>query len=76
MIYKIKQAIQRAGLETLPENDKDDLIDYGMDSLMMVLSVAELEKLFKIKIPASLFSEEKFESIHSIKEFMIQLGAK
>ena len=76
MIPRICEAIKRAGLPELPDEATAMLSDFGFDSLMTVLTVSQLEKEFKIKIPASAIEDQSFESLASIKAFLEKLGAK
>ena len=76
MIQRIREAIKRAGLEELPDDISARLEDAGFDSLMVVLTVSQLEKEFKIKIPAASIGDTTFESLSSISEFLMTLGAK
>lgn len=75
MIERIKAVLSAAGLAELPEDINEDLTDYGMDSLMMVLSLGGLEKAFGLRVPAERFTPEAFRSIASIAEFLRSLGA-
>ncbi len=76
VLERIGRALRAAGMETLPEDVHEDLAVHGMDSLMMVLSVAELEKEFGLRISAQAFSEESFLTLHALDGFMKSLGAR
>ena len=76
MIQRIRESIKRAGLSDLPHESSVTLADFGFDSLMVVLTVSQLEKEFKIKIPASSIEENTFESLATIEKFLQKLGAK
>lgn len=73
IINKIKEALLESGIHSLPADPHENLENYGMDSLVMVLSVSALEKKLNIKIPASKFSEEKFKSLHTIQKFVTEV---
>lgn len=76
MEQRIRQVLENIGLASLPESAGDSLADYGLDSLMIVLSVAGFEKEFSIKIPADKVDESSFATIASIQKLLVSLGAK
>lgn len=71
MIERIRKAAKKAGLE-----DLDGEFGGELDSLMMVLMVSELEREFKIKIPAEKVTEQVFLSFVTVEHFLRELGAK
>lgn len=73
---RIGRALRAAGMPELPEDVHEQLSLHGMDSLMMVLSVAALEKEFGLRIPAQAFSEEAFETLGTLADFMRGLGGR
>jgi acyl carrier protein len=75
-LERIGRALRAAGLPEVPEDVHEELSLHGMDSLMMVLSVAALEKEFALLIPAHAFSEEAFKTLESLEAFMRGLGAR
>ncbi|MGK5090113.1 acyl carrier protein [Bdellovibrionota bacterium FG-2] len=75
MIPRIRDAIKRAGLEELPDDPSQNLVDFGFDSLMAVMTVSELEKEFKIKIRAASIEDQTFESLNTLQAFLQKLGA-
>jgi acyl carrier protein len=60
---RVRECLRRAGLSRLPPGDADDLGAYGLDSLLSVLTVIELQKEFGITIPASAVMDASFDSI-------------
>lgn len=70
---RIDRALRRAGLAELPDDTRADLRDHGMDSLLIVLSVAELEREFSISIPAERVSEESFRTLHALRILIEEL---
>ncbi|HAT1596126.1 TPA: acyl carrier protein [Legionella pneumophila] len=73
---RIKQVLERIGLTNLPENKQAKLEQGGLDSLMLALLIIELEQEFEIKIPVIPLEKERYESIHTIEQYLIELGAK
>lgn len=63
-------------MASLPASSTEPLADHGFDSLMIVLTVAQLEKEFGIKIPGAKVDEENFASIDSIGQLLASLGVK
>jgi acyl carrier protein len=76
VMERIGRALRAAGLPQVPEDVHEELSLHGMDSLMMVLSVAALEKEFALRIPAHAFSEEAFQTLEALAGFMRGLGAR
>lgn len=72
-LNQVHAALKLAGLDQLPPEADADLRLYGMDSLMMVLTVIELEAMFGIRITPATFAESHFHSIGSIAEFVTRL---
>ncbi|HAT1660412.1 TPA: acyl carrier protein [Legionella pneumophila] len=73
---RIKQVLERIGLTSLPENKQAKLEQGGLDSLMLALLIIELEREFEIKIPVIPLEKERYESINTIEQYLIELGAK
>lgn len=76
MIERIRSALQQAGLAEVPADIHAPLADHGMDSLLMVLSVAELERAFAVAISADDFSEAAFESLAAVQALLQRVGAR
>ena len=76
MIQKIREAMRRAGFQDAPNDPRARLADFGFDSLMVVLTVSELEREFAMKIPAASLEERTFESLTEIEAFLKKLGAR
>lgn len=76
MEQRIRNVLESIGLPSLPEGVSESLIDHGLDSLMIVLSVAAFEKEFSIRIPAEQVDEEAFSTIEKISALLTRLGAK
>lgn len=66
MKEKIKHCLMKSGLEALPTSSAASLADFGLDSLLIVLLVLQLESEFTINIPADLILAENFSTIDSI----------
>jgi acyl carrier protein len=60
---RVKECLRRAGLERLPAEDTDDLRACGLDSLLSVLTLVELQREFGIRIPASAVTDTSFASV-------------
>lgn len=75
LVERIGKALRAAGMEEVPTSTSEPLSAYGMDSLMMVLSVAALEKEFSIRISGRDFSEAAFKSLASLAWWLRTLGA-
>ena len=60
----------------LPKDKHAPLEQGGLDSLMLALLIIELEREFKIKIPVIPLVKEHYESIASIEQHLMELGAK
>lgn len=75
MIQRIRRALTRAGMTEIPDQLDAPLADHGMDSLIMVLSVAELEREFAVAITAHEFSEESFRTLGSVRDLLHRAGA-
>ncbi|AMP89205.1 MULTISPECIES: acyl carrier protein [Legionella] len=73
---RIEQVLERIGLTSLPENKQAKLEQGGLDSLMLALLIIELEREFEIKIPVIPLEKERYESINTIEQYLIELGAK
>lgn len=73
---RIHSAIERAGLVNLPNDKEAKLEQGGLDSLMLALLIIELEREFKIKIPVIPLAKEHYESINTIENHLIELGAQ
>ena len=72
---RISKALRAAGMTELPSSPSEELSLYGMDSLMMVLSVAALEKEFSLRISGREFSEDCFRDLNALVAWMRRLGA-
>lgn len=76
MQEKIRNVLLAIGLPSVPEAANESLLDHGLDSLMIVLSVAALEKEFAIKIPADKVDESAFSTLENMERMLSSLGAK
>jgi acyl carrier protein len=76
MLNRLRDALTSAGMPELPSSPTALLADYGLDSLIMVLSIIEFEKTFAIKIPAKDFKPEAFTTLSSLELFLKERGAK
>jgi D-alanine--poly(phosphoribitol) ligase subunit 2 len=63
---RVRTCLQRAGLPRLPPGDDDDLGACGLDSLLCVMAVVELQKEFEILIPASAITNRSFDSVREL----------
>jgi acyl carrier protein len=75
LIARVQAALTQAGLDQFALTADADLRLYGMDSLMMVLTVSELERAFNISITPAAFAESHFHSIGSIAALVMRLQA-
>ncbi|NTX16077.1 acyl carrier protein [Myxococcus sp. CA051A] len=75
LLERIKKALRIAGMEELPSDTSEPLAAYGMDSLLMVLGVAALEKELSLRISGRDFSEQAFHSLDSLTAWLRKLGA-
>lgn len=75
LVERIGKALRAAGMEDVPAGLSEPLSAYGMDSLMMVLSVAALEKEFSLRISGRDFSEAAFSTLDSLASWLRKLGA-
>lgn len=73
---RIRSTLLGLGLSSVPESAEESLADYGLDSLMMVLAVAQFEKEFAVKIPGELVEEENFSTINKLEAMLKQAGAR
>ncbi|MDY7226124.1 acyl carrier protein [Hyalangium rubrum] len=74
LLERIGKALRVAGMAELPSSPSEELATYGMDSLMMVLTVAALEKEFSLRISGRDFSEEVFRDLDSLAGWLRRLG--
>lgn len=63
---RVRTCVRRAGLSRLPPGDADDLGAYGLDSLLSVLIVIELQKEFGTTIPANAVADASFDTINHL----------
>lgn len=75
LLERIKKALLAAGFSDLPTDGAENLAAYGMDSLMMVFSVAALEHELSLRISGRDFSEKAFHSLDSLVAWLRGLGA-
>ncbi|MFY2558089.1 phosphopantetheine-binding protein [Corallococcus terminator] len=75
LLEHIKKALLSAGMEALPTDTAESLATHGMDSLLMVLSVAALEKELSLRISGKDFSEQSFHSLDTLAAWLRELGA-
>ena len=75
LVERIGNALRAAGMEEVPASTSEPLSAYGMDSLMMVLTVAALEKELSLRISGRDFSEAAFSTLDSLTSWVRKLGA-
>ncbi|ARB93566.1 acyl carrier protein [Legionella longbeachae] len=73
---RIRNVLERIGLNKLSEEPHAQLEQGGLDSLMLALLIIELEREFKIKIPVMPLVKKHYETIESIAKHLIDLGAQ
>lgn len=73
---RIYDVIERVGIINIPQDQKAKLEQGGLDSLMLAMLIIELEREFKVKIPVIPLVKEHYESIATIEQYLITLGAK
>jgi acyl carrier protein len=76
MIQRIRRALTRAGMAELPDDIDTPLAEHGMDSLIMVLSLAELEREFAVSITAHELIEQSFRTLSSVRELLHRAGVR
>ena len=76
MIEKIKQSLLASGLLSVPDDPTAPLSEYGLDSLMMVMFVLDLQTKFSMTVPASEVNESNLRDLGSIERLLKRLGAK
>lgn len=76
MKERIKNVLLSIGLPSVPDEANESLLDHGLDSLMIVMSVAAFEKEFKLRIPADKVDEAAFATLENIEKLLKSLGAK
>ena len=70
MIERIKTALQKAGLPDLPTDPNSSLEDCGFDSLIAVLSIAQLEQEFGIRLALGKITPADLYSLASIQNLL------
>lgn len=73
---RIQKALERIGLTNIPRTPHTKLEEGGLDSLMLALLIIELEREFQIKIPVMPLIKEHYESVATIEQHLLELGAK
>lgn len=76
MTDRILRILEDAGLFALSTDKNAKLVNSGLDSLTLALLIVELEREFKIKIPVIPLKKEKFESVASIEDYLLELGVE
>ena len=69
----IIDSLKKIGLESIPKSSDEELINYGLDSLMTVLLFSEIENQLNIKLSTENFNEKSFSSINNITVLMMIL---
>lgn len=75
MIEKIKQSLLSSGLVSVPDDPDAPLADYGLDSLMIVMFVLDLQTRFGVVVPAAEVNEINMRSLSSLEKMLKKLGA-
>lgn len=65
-VARVRECLKRAGLVSPPLHDTDDLRACGLDSLLCVLTLIELQREFGVRIPASTVTDSSFDSIDRV----------
>jgi len=73
---RIHQVLEQQGLTNLPQDKEANLIQGGLDSLMLALVIIALESEFKVKIPVIPLVKSRFETVASIGKHLLELGAE
>lgn len=73
---RIQHIITEIGLKNCSQDPHSPLEQGGLDSLMLALLIIELEREFKVKIPVIPLIKTHYESIASIENHLIELGAQ
>jgi hypothetical protein len=69
-IPRIRQCLKRAGLARVPPGDGECLAIYGLDSLLSVLAVIEMQKEFGITISADAITIDSFDSVLALSKLV------
>lgn len=67
---RIRACLERAGLPRVPPDDTSDLARCGLDSLLAVLTIVELQKEFRVTVPAREVTPATFETIESLSSLI------
>jgi D-alanine--poly(phosphoribitol) ligase subunit 2 len=72
-VQRIRASLVRAGLENIPADASLELQDFGMDSLMLALSVIEIEREFGVKFKNFNLIKDSFKTIRSLEKMIEEL---
>ncbi|MGC6587629.1 acyl carrier protein [Paenibacillus sp. Dod16] len=75
MEIKMKRVFENAGIE-FPEDTQLDLEKSGVDSVLLLNLIVNIEKEYEIKIPDDELLYENFSSLSTIYEFVNRLLQK
>jgi hypothetical protein len=67
---RIGQCLKRAGMVRIPASDGECLATYGLDSLLSVMAVIEMQKEFEITISAEAIKADSFSSILALSKII------
>lgn len=73
MTDKIRLCLEKIQFPHLPGRPDENLITLGLDSLMFVLLVVELERCFQVKFTDDQLNEKNFESLNTIKNLLSEM---
>ena len=72
----IKALLLESGLFELPEGDdasQTSLVEYGLDSLVVVLFISKIEKEFGVKVNTESFDIDHFSTLAKIQSYISRL---
>jgi acyl carrier protein len=65
-VDRIRECLLRAGLARVPAGEEEDLAGYGLDSLISVLMIIEMQKEFGIVISTGRIRPGSFQNMRSL----------
>jgi len=69
-IRRVRQCLKRAGLFRIPTGAEESLAIYGLDSLLAVMTVIEMQKEFRMTILAEDIKPDSFNSILTLSKLI------
>lgn len=70
---RIRKILMNSGMATLPDSTTVGLVDYGLDSIMVVIVALALEKEFSVKVPGEDVDPGEMATIEKIASLVRRL---